>query len=192
MRRKVAGATGVGATARAARSNGSAGPLAVVDGELQGDFEGGRGGLVIVGPHGKCAGTLKAARLRIEGEVRGAVDVETVIEVLPQGRLTARVERGRLATSPGAVVDLLEAPNVTATVAAPAVATAPTFATKATSASPPSAKMTAALATAAPSTAVKAAAAPAAPSTPVTVAATATPTETRRKVAFKGGYQAWP
>lgn len=95
------------------------GPLAIVDGLVQGDVYF-AGGLVFVGPGGKCKGSVKAHRLRIEGEVQGGtVDVDTITEVLPEGRLSARITHGKVDASPGAILDVAEEPALPKAPAAP-------------------------------------------------------------------------
>lgn len=78
----------------------------VVNGHVIGDVE--VDGLLVVGHTGRLVGHIKAERLTIEGEVQGLVDVATVIEVMPEGKLLARVVRGTLEAAPGAVLDLLK------------------------------------------------------------------------------------
>ncbi|MFZ5823766.1 MAG: bactofilin family protein [Bacillota bacterium] len=72
-----------------------------VDGYLEGTVH--HNGDLIVGPKGRIVANIKSKGLAMSGEVRGEIDVEGKLELLPGARLHGDVKCGHLVIHEGAV-----------------------------------------------------------------------------------------
>lgn len=72
-----------------------------VDGYLEGVIA--HAGELVVGPKGKLLANIKAKAMAVAGEVRGEINVEGKLELLPTARMFGDVHCGHLVVQEGAV-----------------------------------------------------------------------------------------
>ncbi len=78
-----------------------------IDGEVQGDIlaEGDKRSVVVVSENARVSGKVKAAHVIINGEVRGPVVSDDLLELQPKARVYGDVTYRTLEMHPGAVVE---------------------------------------------------------------------------------------
>ncbi len=72
-----------------------------IDGRLEGSID--HSGDLIVGPKGNVIANVRAKGLAVAGEVRGQIEVETKLELLPGSRLYGDIQCGHLVVHEGAM-----------------------------------------------------------------------------------------
>ena len=78
-----------------------------IDGEVQGDIvaDGGRRSVVVISEKARVSGKVKAAHVIINGEVRGPVFSDELLELQPRARVHGEVNYRTLEMHPGALVE---------------------------------------------------------------------------------------
>lgn len=72
-----------------------------IDGSLEGTIQ--HQGDLIIGPKGKVNADIKSKALAVAGEVRGNIDIEEKLELLPGARLYGDIRCGHLVVHEGAM-----------------------------------------------------------------------------------------
>ncbi|MGE5590267.1 MAG: bactofilin family protein [Bacillota bacterium] len=72
-----------------------------VDGKLEGEIS--HSGELVIGEHAVVVANVKAKQITVAGQIKGNVDCEGRLEIVPSGRLYGDIKVGHLVIAEGAV-----------------------------------------------------------------------------------------